>query len=367
MARIAPSSRLEITANLGLPNRALFTQASIANPPGVGRRVAVVTTSQRMAERLQRLLTQDRGHAFFNLRFHTLHSLASEVLRSSGVPLPDVINEDLFHERLVEQLLVESGHFDARRARALAEAHRATVRDLLEAGVETSSFREYFSDMDIPGEGKLFRLLSLADRYRERLSSLNVAGSADLARLAAVTVENHPTALESYDELVYYGFYDLNGAQSDFFNAVAQQARVRLYFPCVKGQAGWAFAERFLELKIRVGGRKPTRTRLGMRILWGECSGHCLTRGRPRVSPHEMFRSPMSPVNGTKSGAWRRKSSNFAREKTLRTGTRSVWWPGGSMPTPRWSRNYWGSMESPIPFRMGDLFFPIRWSGWQLI
>jgi hypothetical protein len=29
MARIAPSSRLEITANLGLPNRALFTQASI--------------------------------------------------------------------------------------------------------------------------------------------------------------------------------------------------------------------------------------------------------------------------------------------------------------------------------------------------
>jgi hypothetical protein len=31
MARIAPSSRLEITANLGLPNRALFTQASIAD------------------------------------------------------------------------------------------------------------------------------------------------------------------------------------------------------------------------------------------------------------------------------------------------------------------------------------------------
>jgi hypothetical protein len=35
MARIAPSSRLEITANLGLPNRALFTQASIA--AGVAR------------------------------------------------------------------------------------------------------------------------------------------------------------------------------------------------------------------------------------------------------------------------------------------------------------------------------------------
>lgn len=280
-----------------------FVSHLTVNPPGVGRRVAVVTTSQRMAERLQRLLTQERGHAFFNLRFHTLHSLASEVLRSSGVPLPDVINEDLFHERLVEQLLVESGHFDARRARALAEAHRATVRDLVEAGVETSSFREYFSDMDIPGEGKLFRLLSLADRYRERLSSLNVAGSADLARLAAVTVENHPTALESYDELVYYGFYDLNGAQSDFFNAVAQQARVRLYFPCVKGQAGWAFAERFLELKIRVGGAEAHQDEARDERPLG---GVLRSLFNPGAAPGEPSRNvQIANVSGERDEIWR--------------------------------------------------------------
>lgn len=231
-----------------------FVSHLTANPPAVNRRVAVVTSSQRMAERLQRLLTQERGHSFFNLRFHTLHSLSLDVLRSAHVSLPAVINEDLFHERLVERILIDSGEWASDRARALAEAHRATLRDLVEAGVEMGSFREHFSDMEIPGKEKLFRLLALAARYRERLADLNVAGSADLARLAGLTVEDRPSVLDSYDEFLYYGFYDLNGAQSDFFSAVARQARVHLFFPCVKGQPGWAFAERFLELKIPLGG-----------------------------------------------------------------------------------------------------------------
>ena len=54
--------------------------------------------------------------------------------------------------------------------------------------------------------------------------------------------------------MLYYGFYDLNGAQSDFFNAVVRSSSVRLYFPCVKGSSGWAFAERFLDLKLPLGG-----------------------------------------------------------------------------------------------------------------
>lgn len=231
-----------------------FVSHLTANPPGVGRRVAVVTTSQRMGERLQRLLTLERGLSFFNLRFHTLHSLSLDLLATAGTNVPVVNNDDLFHERLVERLLVEHGEMPPDRARSLAGAHRATIRDLVEAGVESNSFREHFGELAVPGKGKLDRLLALADRYREQLSSLNVAGSADLARLAGDVVETNPDALSGYAAFIYYGFYDLNGAQSDFFSAVARQAPVTLFFPCVKGRAGWAFAERFLELKLRVGG-----------------------------------------------------------------------------------------------------------------
>ncbi|MBP9699096.1 MAG: hypothetical protein KBD85_03670, partial [Elusimicrobia bacterium] len=232
-----------------------FVSSLKTTPPGVGRRVAVVTASQRMAERLQRLLATERGLSLFNLRFYTLHTLALDVLRFGGGPLPTVINDELFHERVVEHILMSEDRMDPARARALAGAYRSTLRDLVEAGVAGSAIREHFSELEFSGKEKLDRLMDMADTYRARLDQWNVAGSADVARRAAIAVETDPSLLSTYDEFLYYGFYDLNGAQSDFFRAVAQSAPVTLFFPCVKGSAGWAFAERFLDVNIPWGGR----------------------------------------------------------------------------------------------------------------
>jgi hypothetical protein len=145
---------------------------------------------------------------------------------------------------------------DPARARALAGAYRSTLRDLVEAGVVGSALREHFSELEFSGKEKLDHLISMADAYRARLDQWNVAGSADVARRAAIAVETDPSLLSVYDEFLYYGFYDLNGAQSDFFSAVAQSASVTLFFPCVKGSAGWAFAERFLDVNIPWGGAR---------------------------------------------------------------------------------------------------------------
>jgi ATP-dependent helicase/nuclease subunit B len=280
-----------------------FVAHLTANPPGPGRRVAVVTTSQRMAERLQRLLSLERGRAFFNLRFHTLHSLSLDVLRAAGAPVPAIINDDLFHERLVERLLIDGGDLPSDRARALAGAHRATVRDLVEAGVDSASFRDHFADMEIPGEQKLHRLLSLTDRYRDRVEKLAVVTSADLARLASDAVENNPQALAGYDEFIYYGFYDLNGAQSDFFSAVASIAPVTLFFPCVKGHPGWAFAERFLELKIRVGGAVAQR---GDVTEDGPLGGALAALFNPGRAPTEVAENvQILSVSGERDELWR--------------------------------------------------------------
>lgn len=274
-----------------------------ANPPGVRRRVAVVTTSQRMGERLQRLLTLERGLAFFNIRFHTLHSLSLEVLALSGTEIPVVNNDDLFHERLVEHLLLEKGDFSPDRARALAGAYRATVRDLVESGVDGASFQDHFSDLEMGGREKFDRLLTLSDRYRKRLDQLKVASSADLARRAAVVLEDRPDRFVGYNELLYYGFYDLNGAQSDFFSAVVRSSSVRLYFPCVKGSAGWAFAERFLDLKLPLGGAEIVLGSASSRGVLGPMADLLFDPGRTAESPLGDVR--VLNVSGERDEIWR--------------------------------------------------------------
>ncbi|MBK8575901.1 MAG: PD-(D/E)XK nuclease family protein [Elusimicrobia bacterium] len=273
-----------------------------AHRPGPGRRVAIVTTSQSMAERLQRLLALERGLSLFNLWFLTLHSLSLDVLAEGGASLPVVINDDLFHERLVEQILLEE-NMAPDRARALAGAHRATLRDLVEAGVDSTSFQEHFADLEMVGRGKLDRLLVLADRYRDRLEKLNVAGSADLARRAAAVLDERPEVLAGYDELLYYGFYDLNGAQSDFFSAVVRSASVRLFFPCVKGRSGWAFAERFLNLKLPLGGAEISFGTAPLAGVLGPIADHVFDPGHGAETP----RGPVTFLNvsGERDEIWR--------------------------------------------------------------
>lgn len=224
------------------------------NPPTPHRRVGVVTASRQMSLRLQRLLALETPRAWFNLDFLTFHGLAMTVFGAVGQPAPSLINDDLFYERLMETLLIEENLFPADRAPALAGSHWATVRDLLDADTRADLFEEHFGDLEMEDGESLQRVLRLTDRFRERLNGLGVVTSSELSRRAAELLRQRPEAALPFDELVYYGFYDLNAAQTEFYRALAERSAVTVFFPCVGGRPAWAFAERFQEQQLRGGG-----------------------------------------------------------------------------------------------------------------
>lgn len=250
--------------------------------PGPGNPVAVVTASREMSDRLQILLARERGLSFLNVRFLTLHALALDVLKAAGDPLPRVVNDPLFHEAWMEHLLREEGA-PPDRARALAGAHRETVRDMLDAGVDPAHFREHFGDLDLPQPEAWDRLLALTQRARERLTAAGVATSADLARQATARVETDPRVLAGAAHYFYYGFYDLNGAQLDFFTAVARAVPVTLFFPYRADCPEWAFAEKFLN---------------GVTGLAGARVEHLPDSGAPRPRPRVVS------VSGERDEMW---------------------------------------------------------------
>ena len=224
--------------------------------PGPGRLVAVVAPSRRMADRLERLVSVEAGRAVVGLRFHTFFSLALEAVEAAGGPSGRLAPSALFHDLILDRLLEATG---AKPSRGLAAAYRASLRDLLDAGVDPAQFAEHLSGLivDEAGRRRLESVLGLLSRYRRRLDEAGVTAPSALTREAAeAAASGRASRLGRYRELMYYGFYDLTGAQVDFFEAVTGAFPCSLFFPYVKGRPGFEFARRFLEARL---GRAPSR------------------------------------------------------------------------------------------------------------
>ena len=218
--------------------------------PGPGRPVAIVAPSRRLADRLERLIAAEAGLAVLGCRVHTFYSLALEALEALGGPSGRLAGGGLFHDLILDRLLEATG---ARPSRGLAAAYRASLRDLIDGGVEPAQFAEHLRGLitDPAAQRRLQGLFGLLARYRRKLAEAGVLAPSGLAREAAEAVASGRAAgLERYREILYYGFYDLTGSQADLFDAVTGAFPCTLFFPYRKGRAGLQFAKRFLEVRL---------------------------------------------------------------------------------------------------------------------
>ncbi len=222
--------------------------------PGA-RPILIVAPSRVLADRLERLLSVEKGLALLGVHFHTFHSLAAALAEEGGLPDGALVSDPLFHDAVVDQALDEApalGVARELRPRALAAAVRASLRDLVDAGVDPAAVAESFGDALArePEERSRFNdLLALLAVYEKKLSALGVLPPSALVRRAA---ELAPSSglLAGFQEVLYYGFYDLTGLQADFFDAVTSTRESRLYFPYRKGHPAFRFADEFFAVKL---------------------------------------------------------------------------------------------------------------------
>lgn len=226
--------------------------------PGPGRAVFVVAPSQALADRLQRLVALENGRTYLNLRFHTFFSLAMDILREDKAS-STVLADDFFYDKLIDGLLHKAGR-SFRPSRRLAQAFRESLRDLDEAGVSANDVLSHLDDVDKAGLDKntLRLLLELLGRFRAERERLNVLPFYGAALAAARHVkETGSSLLDSVQEIMYYGFYDLTGAQAELLSAVVERCAVSVFFPYRAGHPAFKFADRFYELKLHQGGAAP--------------------------------------------------------------------------------------------------------------
>jgi len=223
----------------------------IGEPP-----LLVVAPSRALAERLERLLSVEKGLPLLGVHFHTFHSVAAAIVEDGGFPDGALVSDPLFHDAVVDQVLDEApslGIAKELRPRALAAAVRASLRDLVDAGVDPAALAAHFGDEILRGEKdereRFVALLALLAAYEKKLEKLEVLPPSALVKRAAALA---PASrwLEGFREVLYYGFYDLTGLQADAFEAVTSARPSRLYFPYRKGHPAFRFAADFFEQKL---------------------------------------------------------------------------------------------------------------------
>lgn len=224
---------------------------------------AIVAPSRRMADRLQRLLAAEKGLHLLDVHFHTFYSLAQTLIEDAGGLGGRLVSDPVFHDAVVDRLLAspQAGELfgGAERPRALASAVRASLRDLIDAGVSAEQIAEHFGDELIADEherARLRALLALSRAYELELEKLGVVSPSGLTRKAAA-LAGESERLGRLREVLYYGFYDLTGLQLEFFEAVTSRRPSTLFYPYVKGHPAFRFAEDFFEQKLAAHSPQP--------------------------------------------------------------------------------------------------------------
>jgi ATP-dependent helicase/DNAse subunit B len=210
----------------------------------------VVAASSRLLRQLE-MRTVQSGASLLNVHFHTFASLAENVVQQAGGLEKPLRQDTLFFDTLVKQIIRDERPFelltDIAVPQGFPSAVRGTLRDLLDAGVNAenvgAAIEEEFAGTELD-LGSLRSLLNLHRFYLRRVATLPVSLRAHLIERA---IEQAPESdfLASFSEILYYGFYDLTGLQSDFFQAVVKHHPSTLFFPFVKDHPAYAFAARF--------------------------------------------------------------------------------------------------------------------------
>ncbi|MEK7722392.1 MAG: hypothetical protein AAB359_08385, partial [Elusimicrobiota bacterium] len=197
---------------------AFVARVRALRPAPGGAPVLVVAPSRVLADRLERLLAADHGLALLGVHFHTFHSLAAAVVEEGGFPQRALLSDPVFHDAVVDRVLDLApswGIAKELRPKALASAVRASLRDLVDAGVDPKQIAEHFGSellKDNEEAARLNGLLALLAAYDKELERLGVLAPSALVRRAA-ELSTGSSWLSGFSGIIYYGFYDLTGLQ----------------------------------------------------------------------------------------------------------------------------------------------------------
>ena len=219
--------------------------------------VAIVTPSGHIRKRIKTLLTAERGMCLMGVHFLTFHALSMRLYEEKYGLTSHMICDDFFFTEMIRHIL-GSGTAETNLFSNFAGTPEGcmaiwrTIRELREARVEPENIIDGIRDGLFEPDDceKLPALLAVYREVLQRKRDKDIIDYSDLPDIASDAVPSSKY-LRNFNEIIYYGFYDLTQVQYDFLQAVVRQYPVTMFFPYSEGVPAASFTGKFYDAFIQ--------------------------------------------------------------------------------------------------------------------
>src|SRR4030066_1755934 len=219
--------------------------------------VAIGTPSDHIQKRIKTLLTTDHGMCLMGVHFLTFHSLSLKLYEEKYGLTSHMICDDFFFTEMIRHILGtgSAGTNLFTNFAGTPEGCMAiwrTIRELREARIEPGNVIDGIRDglFEVDDSEKLLALMAIYREFLRKKTEHDIIDYSDLPDIASGAAPSS-LYLKKFNEIIYYGFYDLTQVQYDLLQAIVRQYPVTMYFPYAEGVPAVSFTRRFYDAFIQ--------------------------------------------------------------------------------------------------------------------
>ena len=207
----------------------------------------IVCASSPMRETLQRRMVGQFG-AVANVHFISASGLMEHLDQEAGGDILPLFPQDQLRDFLLKEILQQPDLARYAVTRGLLQAVKSSLRDLADSCVTPEALAEY--EQSLPDDAlvqdreRLRWLVRLYKCYGEREGRVKGFRSYQEVYERALEQVEKSAFLQSFSQILIYGFYDMPGRQWDLISRVRSNYKGAVFVPYEKLPA-YQFAERF--------------------------------------------------------------------------------------------------------------------------
>lgn len=289
--------------NFYAPLRALeqkFITYTAELGPGPGKPVLVLCPSARVAAHLQKQLCQEKG-VVSNIYFKTFSQLLEELDQENVQQTDPLLPGNRLHEFLLKTLLSRPGLNLYRQSPGFLTALRTSLRDMADSLADPEILKEYVQNCQEPfllqEQQHLLWLISVYQQYLNQMNKVKGFRSYQVFFNQALAQAEHSAYLQSFHQIVVYGFYELTGRQLELFNALRAHYSVSVFW-AYDSHAAFAFGKKFFDTNVLGSSSAQKVTGVNVPIAAQEAVDCLFTAEQAQTRPSQMHLFSAADIEG---------------------------------------------------------------------